>query len=70
MSSLEEKIRDLPAEYRQEVEDFIEFINEKRLKRDRKKPRFDWMGAAKDLRNQFTSVELQHKISELRMGKS
>jgi len=68
MQSLEEKIKNLPPEYKQEVQDFIEFIFEKRLKRQRKKPRFDWAGAMKDLLNQYTSVELQHKISELRIG--
>jgi len=68
MQSLEEKIKELPPEYKQEVQDFIEFIFEKRIKRQRKKPWFDWAGAMKDLRNQYTSVELQHKISQLRSG--
>lgn len=68
MQSLEEKIKDLPPEYKQEVQDFIEFIFEKRIKRHRKKPLFDWAGTMKDLRNQYTSVELQHKISQLRSG--
>lgn len=69
MQSLEEKIKNLPPEYKQEVQDFIEFILEKRLKKQRKKPGFAWAGAMKDLRDQYTSVELQHKISELRIGK-
>ena len=68
MQPLEEKIKSLPPEYKQEVQDFIEFILEKRLKKQRKKPEFDWAGAMKDLRNQYTSVDLQHKISELRIG--
>ena len=33
MRSLEEKIKNLPPGYRQEVEDFVEFILEKRLKK-------------------------------------
>lgn len=68
MQALEEKIKSLPPEYKQEVQDFIEFILEKRLKKQRKKPEFDWAGAMKDLRNQYTSVDLQHKILELRIG--
>lgn len=68
MRSLEEKIKNLPPGYRQEVEDFIEFILEKRLKRKREKPKFDWAGAAKDLRDKYSSVELQHKILDLRIG--
>ena len=69
MQSLEEKIKNLPPEYKQEVQDFVEFILEKRLKRERKKPGFSWAGALKDLRDQYTSVELQHNILELRIGK-
>jgi len=68
MRSLEEKIKDLPPGYRQEVEDFVEFILEKRLKKKMEKPKFDWAGAAKDLRDRYSSVELQHKILELRIG--
>lgn len=68
MQSLEEKIKNLPPEYKQDVQDFVDFILEKRLKKKREKPRFDWAGAAKDLRDRYTSVELQHKISELRIG--
>ena len=68
MKNLEEKIRELPPEVRQEVEDFIEFLLEKRHRRPQGKPKFDWAGALKDLRDQYTSVELQHKISEWRIG--
>ena len=68
MRSLEEKIKNLPPGYRQEVEDFVEFILEKRLKKKREKPKFNWAGAAKDLRDKYSSVELQHKILDLRIG--
>jgi len=30
--------------------------------------RFEWQGALKDLRSQYTSVELQHRISDMRAG--
>ena len=66
--TLEELIRELPPELQQEVRDFIEFLVEKRVRRPRGKPKFDWAGALKDLRDQYTSVELQHKISEWRIG--
>jgi len=69
MKSLEEMIRKLPPEYQQEVEDFVEFLLVKRAKKKRGTPKFDWAGALNDLRNQYTSVELQHKISELRIIK-
>ncbi|MDN3513881.1 MAG: DUF2281 domain-containing protein [Candidatus Brocadia sp.] len=67
MKSLEEMIKKLPIEYEQEVQDFIEFILEKRVKKHKGKPKFDWGGALKHLKN-YTSVELQHEISKLRTG--
>jgi len=60
---LEEMVRELSPELQQEVEDFVEFLIKKRLKRARTKPKFNWAGSLKDLRDQYTSVELQHKIS-------
>ena len=66
MKTVEEMMKELPTEYQKEVEDFIEFLLMKQLKKQRKKPTYNWAGAMKDLRSQYTSVELQHKISELR----
>jgi len=66
--SLEELVKELPPEIQEEVKDFVEFLLEKRLKGPRGRPRFDWAGALKELRDQYTSVELQHKISEWRIG--
>jgi len=66
---LEELIKELPAEIQEEVRDFVEFLLEKRMKRSRGRPRFDWAGALKDLRDQYTSVELHHRISEWRIGR-
>lgn len=40
MKNIEEKIKELPPELRREVEDFIEFLVEKRRKRRRRKPNF------------------------------
>jgi len=68
MKDIEERIKELPPELRREVEDFVEFLVEKRMKRPRGKPIFGWAGALKDLRDQYTSVDLQHKISEWRIG--
>jgi hypothetical protein len=65
---LEELVKELPAEFQQEVRDFVEFLLAKRGKKPRGSPRFDWAGALQDLRDQYTSVELQHKISEWRIG--
>jgi hypothetical protein len=68
MEALKEFVEKLPPDLQQEVKDFIEFLLEKRAKKTRGKPKFDWAGALEDLRNQYTSVELQHNISKWRIG--
>ena len=68
MKTLEELIKELPPELQEEVEDFVRFLLEKRVRKPRGKLKFDWEGALQDLRDQYTSVELQHKISEWRIG--
>jgi hypothetical protein len=65
---LEEKIRELPPEFQKEVKDFVDFLHEKQMKKPRSRPKFRWAGALKELRKKYTSVELQHKISEWRIG--
>ncbi len=66
--SIDEQMKDLPPDLQKEVEDFVEFLLERRLRKPRGKPDFAWAGALKDLRDQYTSVQLQHKISEWRIG--
>lgn len=67
MRTLVELIAQLPPELQREVQDFVESLLERR-KRPKGKPQFDWAGALKDLRGQYTSVELQHKINEWRIA--
>ena len=69
METLKDKIDKLPPEFQKEVDDFIEFLLEKKLKRKSKKPSFKWAGALKDMKTSYTSVKLQHLISELRSKK-
>lgn len=67
MNSLQELIEQLPPELQQEVRDFVEFLLEKRLSKAKTKKgelKISWRGALRDLRDKYTSVELQHKISE------
>jgi hypothetical protein len=66
--SLEEVMRDLSPEAQAEVKDFAEFLRNKSVRKGKGKARFKWAGAAKDLRDKYTSVQLQHKISEWRIG--
>ncbi len=68
MEALKEFVEKLPPDLQQEVKDFIEFLLEKRSKKTRGKPKFDWAGGLADLRDQYTSVELQHTISKWRIG--
>lgn len=64
MPSLEDRIKDLPPDLRREVEDFVDFLIDRRAPRPRGKMKFAWEGALVDLRDQHTSVDLQHKILE------
>ena len=65
---LEELVQGLPPEIRKEVKEFVTSLIRKREKKPTGKLKFDWAGALKDLRDQYPSVELQHKISEWRIG--
>ena len=65
---LEELVRELPTEVEEEVRDFVEFLLQKKERKPRGKPQFDWAGALRDLRDRYSSVELQHKIAEWRIG--
>ena len=62
MKTLEEKIRELPPELQREVEDFVEFLLERRAKKPEHPPEIHFRGALKDLALRYSSVELQHEI--------
>jgi len=60
---IEMKIWKLPEELRREVLDYIDFLLSKYQRRKvvQKKFKFDWEGGLSDMKENFTSVELQHK---------
>ena len=62
MTGLEELIKELPPELHQEAEDYISFLIEKRAKKPKGDLKLDWIGALEDMNDQYSSVELQHKI--------
>ena len=68
MQSLKELIDQLPPELQEEVRDFVKFLLEKKVAKFRAKKeeelKLDWRGALRDLRDKYTSVELQHKALE------
>ena len=64
------KTAELPEELQREVADFAEFLSRRRRRPLRRKLRLDWVGALSDLKDKYTSVELQHMASEWRIGKA
>lgn len=68
MQDIEEKIRQLTPELRHEVGDFVEFLLTRQRRQTPAAPKLDWAGALKDLRDSYTSVELQHAISARRIA--
>jgi len=65
---IELKIRELPEDLRREVLDYMEFLLKKyRVKEIKaKRFKFDWEGGLSEIREKFTSVELQHRALEWR----
>ena len=66
--SLQEMIKILPPELQSEVRDFVAFLLERKISQKHLPMQFAWEGALMDLRSQYTSVQLQHQISEWRGG--
>ncbi len=63
-NTFHKEFEELPPSLKQEVEDFMEFVKRKRLPATNRKPRLDWAGSMKDLRDKYTSLELQKKSLE------
>lgn len=66
MESIEQLIRELPPDLRQEVRDFVESLLQKRRQKPGRKLRQDWAGALRDYRDQYTALELQKRALEWR----
>jgi len=66
MKELKDLIETLPPDLKKEVEDFVEFLLEKKSKKQGKRLSQDWAGALKEFRDQFTSLGLQKKTIEWR----
>lgn len=60
--STEELFRQLAPESQREARMFIEFLIAKQEARPRRQPQFDWAGALTELRDQYSSVDLQHQL--------
>lgn len=66
--SIEEMIKQLPEDLQKQVMEYAQSLVEKQAKKRNGQPKFDWEGALQNLKTQYTSVELQHKVSEWRIG--
>ncbi len=64
------KYETLPVAAQKQVETFIEFLSKssppKRAHPAKRRFKFDWAGGLAGSKKQFTAVELQHHLSELR----
>jgi hypothetical protein len=68
MQKLEEMVEHLPPDIYRQVQEYAEFLIAKRAKELPIKPEFNWAGALKDMSAHYSSVELQHQITEWRSG--
>ena len=66
MEDIEEIVKKLPPDLKREVEDFVNFLIEKKARKQGRKLRQDWAGALKEYRDKYTSLELQKKALEWR----
>ncbi|MGQ3686056.1 MAG: DUF2281 domain-containing protein [Candidatus Loosdrechtia sp.] len=64
---IQTKLDELSEDLKKEVLDYIDFLIMKYSKEEKKgKLKFDWEGGLSDLKEKYTSVELQHKAMEWR----
>ena len=64
MPTLKELVEQLPPDLQEEAKDFVEFLLQKRGTKEAGELKLRWRGALRELRDQYTSVELQHKAVE------
>ena len=64
--TLEEMVREVPSECRAQLRDYVQSLLARRSVGQPGKPQFAWAGALEGLRDQYTSVELQHRIARWR----
>ncbi len=61
------KLEELPDNLKKEALDYIEFLLQKYDKQEeREQFRFDWEGGLSELKDKYSSVELQHKALKWR----
>lgn len=68
IEALERAIRELSPELQREVEEFVQSLVKRGGGAKRRYLKQDWGGALADLRDEYTSLELQKKALEWRDG--
>ena len=64
---IKSKLEELPEDLEKEILDYIEFLLRKYGNKTKRIGfKFDWEGGLSDLKDKYTSVELQHKALEWR----
>jgi hypothetical protein len=63
---LAELVQELPPDAQAEVRDFVEFLLMKRARKPGHTLRQDWAGSLRDVRDRYTSLELQQKALDWR----
>jgi len=63
---LAELVQELPPDVQAEVRDFVEFLLAKRARKSAHTLRQDWAGSLSDVRDHYTSLELQQKALDWR----
>ncbi|MDW8321869.1 MAG: DUF2281 domain-containing protein [Armatimonadota bacterium] len=67
MQTIIDKIRSLPPQLQQEVEDFVDFLLAKTKEQEGKRfLKLDWVGGLAQFKHQHTALELQQKAMEWR----
>ncbi len=66
VQTIKEKVQQLSPQNQAEVIDFVDFLLSKEKTKERRKMKLDWAGGLKDLREQYTSIELQQQANLLR----
>ena len=65
-SELQAKLERLSPQRQAEVADFVDYLLSKEQPKPRTKMKLDWVGCLQDLRDQYTSVELQKEANRWR----
>ena len=64
MNTLSELVERLPPELQREVQDFAQFLLDRKVRPTQSKLRQSWAGGLREFRDQFTSLDLQKKALE------